>query len=85
MKDEVMMEGDCGSGCSCASEGIASPIDRRRFLALSAYAAAAAALAACAVTDATTAPTSVNATVRTSNMRSYPTTYDATAGTLTIG
>jgi cytochrome b6-f complex iron-sulfur subunit len=159
MKDETMMEEGCGAGCSCASDGIASPIDRRRFLTLSAYAAAAAALAACAVTDATTAPTSVNATVkisdyaalatvggyamasingspvaivrtgastfitlsricphqgatinaisngfrcpnhgatfsstgtwtggqRTSNMRSYPTTYDAAAGTLTIG
>ena len=158
MKDEATMEKGCGAGCSCASEGIASLIDRRRFLALSAYAAAGAALAACAVTDATTAPTSVNATIRisdyaalatvggyamtningspvaivrtgastfitlsricphqgatinatsngfrcpnhgatfsttgtwtggqrTSNMRSYPTTYDATAGTLTI-
>lgn len=156
MKDE--MGAGCGDSCACSSQQ-ESVIDRRRFLTLSAFAAAAAALAACAVADGTTAPTSLSTTVkvsdysslasvggyavtningspiaivrtgastfitlsrvcphqgstinaisngfrcpnhgatfnttgtwtggqRTSNMRSYPTTYDATTGTLTIG
>jgi thiosulfate dehydrogenase [quinone] large subunit len=148
----------CGAECACSSSGIDSPIDRRKFITLSAYAAAATALAACAVADST-APTTLGATVkvsdysalaniggvvttnisgspvaivrtgattfitlsgvcphqgstvnatstgfrcpnhgatfnatgtwtggqRTSSLRSYPTTYDAATGTLTIG
>lgn len=154
----------CGANCACGAEGsglLSSPMDRRKFVSLGAYAAAAAALAACAVSGGTdiTSPGSVGATVklsdyatlasvggvavtslngtpvaivrtssttfltlsricphqgstinqisggfrcpnhgatfnttgtwiggqRTSNMRSYATTYDAAAGTLTIG
>jgi nitrite reductase/ring-hydroxylating ferredoxin subunit len=155
---------NCGAGCACGSDSeglLVSPIDRRKFLSMGAYAAAAAALAACAAgggTDATS-PGTLGATVkvsdysalasvggvaitmlngtpiaivrtgtttfitlsricphqgstinqistgfrcpnhlaqfdttgnwvggqRTSNMRSYPTSYDAAAGTLTIG
>jgi Rieske Fe-S protein len=155
---------NCGSGCACGADSdsqVVNPIDRRKFIAIGAYAAAAAALAACAAgggTD-TTSPDTLGATVkvsdyatlasvggvaittlngtpiaivrtgastfitlsricphqgstinqistgfrcpnhlaqfdtagnwvggqRTSNMRSYTTSYDATAGTLTIG
>jgi Rieske Fe-S protein len=165
MSERIMSDTEnCGVGCACGAESeglLVSQIDRRKFLALGAYAAAAAALAACAAgggTDATS-PGSVGATVkisdyatlasvggvavttlngtpiaivrtgtstfitlsricphqgstinqistgfrcpnhlaqfdttgnwvggqRTSNMRSYSTSYDATAGTLTIG
>ena len=154
----------CGESCGCGAGNsglLASPMDRRKFVSLGAYAAAAAALAACAAGGGSsiTSPGSVGATVkvsdyaalasvggvavttingtpvaivrtssttfitlsricphqgstinqisggfrcpnhlatfdttgnwtggqRTSNMRSYATTYDATAGTLTIG
>jgi Rieske Fe-S protein len=165
MSERVIRDKEnCGSGCACGveSEGLlVSPIDRRKFLSMGAYAAAAAALAACAAGGGTdsTSPGTVGATVkvsdyaalanvggvavttlngtpiaivrtgaatfitlsricphqgstinqistgfrcpnhlaqfdttgnwvggqRTSNMRSYPTSYDATAGTLTIG
>jgi cytochrome b6-f complex iron-sulfur subunit len=49
------MNSTCGAEC---------PIDRRRFITLSAYAAAATALAACAVTDGATAPTTLNASIK---------------------
>jgi thiosulfate dehydrogenase [quinone] large subunit len=153
----------CGASCACGAESsglLFSPMDRRKFVSLGAYAAAAAALAACTVSGSDiTSPGTVGATVkvsdyaalasvggvavttlngtpvaivrtsttsfitlsricphqgstigqisggfrcpnhgatfnttgtwtggqRTSNMRSYTTTYDATAGTLTIG
>ena len=165
MSTKIMNDNEsCGAGCACGAESeslLVSPIDRRKFLSLGAYAAAAAALAACAAGGGTnsTSPGSVGATVkvsdyaalasvggvavttlngtpiaivrtgtstfitlsrvcphqgstinqistgfrcpnhlaqfdttgnwvggqRTSNMRSYSTSYDATAGTLTIG
>jgi nitrite reductase/ring-hydroxylating ferredoxin subunit len=165
MSTKIMNDNEsCGAGCACGAESeglLLSPIDRRKFLSLGAYAAAAAALAACAAGGGTnsTSPGSVGATVkvsdyaalasvggvavttlngtpiaivrtgtstfitlsrvcphqgstlnqistgfrcpnhlaqfdttgnwvggtRTSNMRSYSTSYDATAGTLTIG
>lgn len=164
MAEGIMNNNESCAGCACGAESesmLVSPIDRRKFLTMGAYAAAAAALAACAAgggTDATS-PGSVGATVkisdyaalasvggvavttlngtpiaivrtgtstfitlsricphqgstinqistgfrcpnhlaqfdtvgnwvggqRTSNMRSYTTSYDATAGTLTIG
>jgi Phenylpropionate dioxygenase and related ring-hydroxylating dioxygenases, large terminal subunit len=165
MSDSITKsEEGCGANCACGSESsglLSSPMDRRKFVSLGAYAAAAAALAACAVSNGSgiTSPGSVGATVKvsdyaalasvggvaittlngvpvaivrtasstfitlsricphqgstigqisggfrcpnhlatfnatgtwtggqqTSNMRSYTTTYDAAAGTLTIG
>src|SRR5689334_7131443 len=65
---EYIEENEC-AGCSCGNAKPAGGIDRRKFLTISAYAAAAAALAACAVSDNTTAPTSLSATVKVSD---YP-------------
>lgn len=70
MSDSVMKEDGCGSGCACGANAnlLGTPIDRRMFVSLGAYAAAAAALAACAGVSAdTTAPSSLSATVKVSD------------------
>lgn len=65
-------ENNCGGSCACGAESsglLSSPMDRRKFVSLGAYAAAAAALAACAVGGGTsiTSPGTVGATVKVSD------------------
>ncbi|MGH9422335.1 MAG: Rieske 2Fe-2S domain-containing protein, partial [Thermoanaerobaculia bacterium] len=64
-------EEGCGGNCACGAESsglLSSPMDRRKFVSLGAYAAAAAALAACAVSGTgITSPGSVGATVKVSD------------------
>ena len=72
MSDRTMkVEEGCGAGCACSAESsgmLVTPMDRRKFVSLGAYAAAAAALAACAgAGESSTAPTSVGATVKISD------------------
>lgn len=63
----------CGANCACGAESsglFSSPMDRRKFVSLGAYAAAAAALAACAVSGggtSITSPGSVGATIKLSD------------------
>lgn len=61
------------AGCSCNSDKAVSGIDRRKFLTMSAYAAAAAALAACAAASDSTAPTSLSTTVKVSDFAALAT------------
>ncbi len=70
-------EEGCGAGCVCGagSPGVlVSPMDRRKFVSLGAYAAAAAALAACAgIADSSTAPSSVGGTIKVSDFAALAT------------
>lgn len=72
MSERIEKKGEsCGAGCSCEAEAsslLGSPMDRRKFLSLGAYAAAAAALAACApIATNLTSPGSVSVTVKVSD------------------
>ena len=71
MSDNNTRSEGCGANCACGVESsgiLSSPMDRRKFVSLGAYAAAAAALAACAVSGADiTSPGSVGATVKVSD------------------
>ena len=73
MSKEIMKDEGCGAGCACGDENaglLVSPMDRRKFVSLGAYAAAAVALAACAGAGAggsITAPGSVGTTVKVSD------------------
>lgn len=78
MSDSVRKsEEGCGASCACGAESsglLFSPMDRRRFVSLGAYAAAAAALAACAGGGGTsiTSPGSVGATVKVADFLPPP-------------
>lgn len=66
-------EDGCGATCACGAESsglLSSPMDRRKFVSLGAYAAAAAALAACAGSGggtSITSPGSVGTTIKVSD------------------
>lgn len=70
-------EEGCGAGCACGAEIsglLATPMARRKFVSLGAYAAAAAALAACAGSaDSSTAPSSVGGTIKLSDFAALAT------------
>ena len=75
MENSIKEDG-CGTNCACGADTspLNTPIDRRKFVSLGAYAAAAAALAACAgVSDSTTAPGSLGATLKVSDFAALST------------
>ena len=85
MQDEIREEG-CGASCACGASAspLTSPIDRRKFVSLGAYAAAASALAACAGAGSTdaTAPTSLARTIKVSDYTALATVGGVATTTL---
>lgn len=69
----VKLDEGCGASCACGAGNtglLATPIDRRKFVSLGAYAAAAAALAACAASGGgtnITSPGSLGTTIKVSD------------------